>query len=729
MVMSSFFLKTPPTPKRHGDGYPLFRGWDIIGRARRELKRTLTNIGKGQEVDKVDELAETVTNKLQTKGLDDKAGRQQLADQMATYILESFADDSLDTRELPFFGPLSHCLFSLIEREGIFATPDALRGDKTFQRSDIWEMEDQLRRTAKILDNFDEAIDNVASLIGVAVSPLVEQHPSLVQPTDDDAGELRFDTSLVDTIAELPEIVEAMIQLPFAPELEEFDTTPHLKERVEYNLLVASGGMPGDPAGFTKQPKLPTKVAPMPARQLIETYLEGTLYLPLFNCKVPITLPQTTRFEHHHIVAGSGHGKTQTLQHLILHDLEVVVAGKASIVVIDSQSDLINNIAGMSIFAPGQPLADRLCLIDPTDVEWPVALNLFDVGMERINQYSQLDRERLINGILELYDFVLGSLLDAGMTQKQSVIFRYITRLLLHIPNATIHTFRELLEDDGYDKHYEHIQKLEGSARSFFESEFRSREFTGTKKQVLRRLYGILENQTFERMFSHPKSKLDLFTEMNAGKVILINTAKDLLKENGTEIFGRFFIAMIAQAAQERAVLDKSNRLPTFVYVDEANDYFDRNIGIILSQARKYNIGMVLAHQFLGQLDTKLLEAISANTSIKFAGGVSSKDARTMAAELRTDPGFVENQDKLSFAAFVKGSTRHAVSISITPGVMERQPRLRDDEQQMQRETMREQYAVHYTEIHKQQTGEELTGDDDPDNEPKPDDGEPMVWD
>jgi hypothetical protein len=56
-------------------------------------------------------------------------------------------------------------------------------------------------------------------------------------------------------------------------------------------------------------------------------------------------------------------------------------------------------------------------------------------------------------------------------------------------------------------------------------------------------------------MFSHPRSKLDLFAEMNAGKVILINTAKDLLKETGTEIFGRFFIAMIAQAAQERAVL------------------------------------------------------------------------------------------------------------------------------------------------------------------------------
>ena len=57
-----------------------------------------------------------------------------------------------------------------------------------------------------------------------------------------------------------------------------------------------------------------------------------------------------------------------------------------------------------------------------------------------------------------------------------------------------------------------------------------------------------------------------------------LKNAKDLLKENGTEIFGRFFIALIAQAAQERAVLPKSKRLPAYVYVDEASDYFDKNV-------------------------------------------------------------------------------------------------------------------------------------------------------
>ena len=297
----------------------------------------------------------------------------------------------------------------------------------------------------------------------------------------------------------------------------------------------------------------------------MQTYLGGTPLIYLFDQTLDFTIPTKARFEHHHIIAGSGHGKTQTLQYLIANDLEAVVDGNRTVIVLDSQGDLIQNIANLAVFAPGGPLHDRIVIIDPSDVEWPVSLNLFDVGMERLSGYAALERERLTNSILELYDFVLGTLLSAEMTQKQNVIFRYITRLMLHIPDATIHTLRELMEPDSQKKFAPQIATLTGTAKQFFETEFASREFEQTKKQVLRRLWGILENQTFERMFAHPRSKLDLFSEMNAGKVILINTAKDLLKEQGTEIFGRFFIAMIAQAAQERATLPAHKRTPTIL--------------------------------------------------------------------------------------------------------------------------------------------------------------------
>ena len=71
----------------------------------------------------------------------------------------------------------------------------------------------------------------------------------------------------------------------------------------------------------------------------------------VISASIPFSIPQASRFEHHWIVAGTGHGKTQTLQALILDDLKQVEQGQASIVVIDSQGDLINNIAGLKIFA------------------------------------------------------------------------------------------------------------------------------------------------------------------------------------------------------------------------------------------------------------------------------------------------------------------------------------------------------------------------------------------
>lgn len=421
---------------------------------------------------------------------------------------------------------------------------------------------------------------------------------------------------------------------------------------------------------------------------VVEVYLKGTRLKELFRLRTPFEIPSVRRFEHTHVVAGSGHGKSQTLQYFIARDLENVARGDKTVIVIDSQGDLISNLLRAKTLPP-----ERIVLIDPEDISFPVSLNLFSVGQDRLADYGDLERERLTNSIIELYDFVLGSLLSAGMTSKQSVVFRYVTRLMFHIPDATIHTLRELMEPGGTETYRDQIAKLEGTPRRFFETEFDSKEFTNTKTQVLRRLYGVLENQTFERMFSHPQSKFDMFTEMNAGKLILINTSKSLLKGQGTEIFGRFFIALIAQAAQERATLPDSDRLPALVYIDEAQDYFDQNIGVILSQARKYKVGMVMAHQYLGQLSSGLQEAFEANTAIKLAGGVSARDARALAGQMSSDPDTIQRQPKGTFATFVRGLTERAVPISFPFFVLEKLPRATKHEVDAIRQHSRERYA------------------------------------
>jgi hypothetical protein len=448
-----------------------------------------------------------------------------------------------------------------------------------------------------------------------------------------------------------------------------------LRERLDINLSRTHASQPIFPRDYKGE-------------DVVDAYLAGTHLKTLFSLRTPFEIPEQSRFEHMHIVAGSGHGKTQTLQYFIAKDLEDVARGDKSVVVIDSQGDLINTILKAKTLPP-----EQIVLIDPEDITFPVSLNLFSVGQNRLQNYGALEQERLTNSIIELYDFVLGSLLSAGMTSKQNVVFRYVTRLMFYIPDATIHTLRELMEPGGTEKYREHIARLEGTPRRFFETEFDGRDFNETRTQILRRLYGVLENQTFERMFTDPRSKFDMFTEMNAGKLILINTSKSLLKEQGTEIFGRFFIALIAQAAQERATLNDYDRLPAMIYIDEAQDYFDANIGIILSQARKYKVGMIMAHQYLGQLSAGLQEAFEANTSIKLAGGVSARDARALSGQMSVDPDVIQRQPKGTFATYVRGLTDRAVPISFPFFILENFPKATKDQIEAIRAHSRAAYA------------------------------------
>jgi hypothetical protein len=352
-------------------------------------------------------------------------------------------------------------------------------------------------------------------------------------------------------------------------------------------------------------------------------------------------------------------------------------------VVIDSQGDLIGKLSRLALFDPLQPdsLWDRLVLIDPADVEFPASLNLFDAHLDRVAEYRRVDQERVLNGVVELYETLFGDLLGAELTQKQGVVFRYLARLMVTIPGATIHTLMRLMENG--QEFRPHMARLEGSARYFFESEFFHPSFAATRKQILRRLWGVLSTPAFERMFAQPKNKLDLFQATRDGKIILISTAKDLLKRDGSALLGRFFISMLSQAALERSVLSEDERTPTFVYVDEAQEYFDDSVETILQQARKYRISMLLAHQSLDQASPGLRSALFSNTSFKAAGGVSAKDARTLAPELRTSPEFIESmrrrRDRTEFAAWIKNWTPAAVRMSVPLGFLERQPTLDED--------------------------------------------------
>ena len=456
------------------------------------------------------------------------------------------------------------------------------------------------------------------------------------------------------------------------------DLFPEVRERFDRRVCVASGVEWHERHTSKRKVVRPSEWKSQQPSLLAETYLGGTPWHTFFETSLPFAIPFPVRFEHTHIVGGSGHGKTQLLQLSILRDLEASVEDGRSVVVIDSQGDLIRTISQLPLFGPHGDLADRLLIVDPTDVEYPVALNMFDFDRGSVERLPLVDRERILNATIDLYEYFFGALLGAELTARQGIIFKYIARLLLEIPDATIHTFRELMEDGEPFRPF--MEKLPPTARAFFETRFFDRTFNETKKQVLTRLWGVLSNATFDRMFSHPRSKVDMNSAMQGGKIVLVNTAKELLGHEGASILGRFFIALIAQAAQRRATLPPHKRNPAFVYIDEAADYFDVTVDHLLNQARKYKVGMVLAHQNLDQLSSSLRASFFSSTSIKYAGGVSSRDASTFATEMRSGREFLESMRKhdrtTTFACHVRNITPQALAVSVPLGRVEREGRM-----------------------------------------------------
>jgi len=557
------------------------------------------------------------------------------------------------------------------------------------------ELKQLLRRRLQFVENSEKLFTEAIEKLIIIFTCITEE---MSFPPDADSStihiEAPFLTLMRDAVCSIEQTVTNMLDKGISDADLFYDT----RQQLWHNIRLASGYDPCHGGSFDPcKGKMPSEQKAKTIEQLLDSYLSNTPFHDFFKQTLPIPVPEEVRFEHMHILAGSGHGKTQTLQHMIVTDLQRPPDEVPAMVILDSQGDMLAKLQRLALFDPKikNSLAKRLLIVDPSDVEFAPSLNLFDIQSDRLQNYSQKDREQVLAGIIEIYDYIFGGLLGAELTQKQSVVFRFLAQLMLAIPGATIHTLRDLLIDAS--PYMVHIATLPDVARSFFETQFFEHGYKATREQILRRLYGVLQNGSFERMFASPQNRLDLFPVLNEGGIVLVNTAKDFLKTEASSIFGRYIIALTFKAAMERAILLEHERRPTFLWIDEASEYFDDNIDSLLIQARKFKLGVVMAHQYLGQLPRGLPASIMTNTSIKLAGGTSDKDARDLSKEMRTTPEFISSMTKsptkTTFAAYVRNVTPQAMKLTIPFGTMEKLPTMSDESFKLLRDESRKKLS------------------------------------
>jgi hypothetical protein len=309
-----------------------------------------------------------------------------------------------------------------------------------------------------------------------------------------------------------------------------------------------------------------------------------------------------------------------------------------------------------------------------------------------------------INFAVSLFQYIFSDLVEGKLTMYQENIFQFCSRLLFSVPDATIMNFIELLEDS--DKYRQYLSEVDETTRQFFENQFYSNLYDSTKKQLSARLWSIIRNNTFNKMFINKKNKIDMYEAMNSGKIVMINTSKMLLQSEGAKMLGKFFIALILQNTFQRASIDEDKRKSFFVYIDEAQDYMTDTMAEFLSQARKYKIGIILAHQYLKQLDsesTNLKYSTLANTSIKFVGKVDAYDARAMSERIAVEPEDIlslkkRDGDYSDFFCYIKDTTQGAVKVRLPLGRVNQKERMLDEAYNSLLQKNREKYCSALTE-------------------------------
>jgi hypothetical protein len=515
---------------------------------------------------------------------------------------------------------------------------------------------------------FHEWLDAIAHIVGL-IADRVPKHAG-AHPTAS-----TFTAPLIDLMARPVDVVQQIVALllRFASS-DAFPVRPGtvLADRVQHALLIISK-LTEDAARKNPHRLIAPADSGLTGTELVAAYLSNTPFFELLTTPLPFSLPEEQRFSGHWIIAPPGRGKTTLLHAMFLDDL----GRNASIIVMDSKGDLIRPIKELAA------VKDRLVLIEP-DPAFPLALNPLDIPKTNINH------------VVSLMEYVFSALLEAKMTALQMTLFRTVLPAIVEaIPDATLETFTDIITN-GVAKYHQQLAALPEQRRAFFydkDTGFLSKTYADTRNQLIWRLQFLMSNPVIKQMFSALKTKLDIGKEMDAGKIIVVDNGKQRLGDEGAEFFGRFFIALVLAAAEQRAGRPQSSKRPCFFYIDECHNVIrrDEKISTIIDECRSQKIGMILAHQRTAQITSaNVLDALS-NCAIRMAN--SDDDAKYLSDKLRTDAETLRTLPRGTFATYVRDVTSSALMLKVPDVNLAHLPRMSAKEQQGIRDRMRREYS------------------------------------
>jgi hypothetical protein len=358
------------------------------------------------------------------------------------------------------------------------------------------------------------------------------------------------------------------------------------------------------PISTTETPKikwLKAGAAPPPVNVPKDGLLMG--YNDYRNIKTDIYITENDRRRHMYVIGQTGTGKSNFLQELAKQDAR---SGKG-FCVIDPHGDMVEDI----LTSIPRERAEDVIYFDPADIERPFGLNMLEYDPAHPEQ-----KTFIINEMIGIFDQLYDLKATGGPMFEQYM--RNAMLLIMEDPDSgsTLMEIPKVLSDEDF-RRMKLTKCMNPTVLDFWTKEAEKAggeaALANMVPYITSKLTTFISNDMMRPIIAQQKSTLNFRQIMDEGKILLINLSKGKIGEINARLLGMVIVGKILMAGLSRVDTPEDQRKDFYLYLDEFQNVTTNSIAQILSEARKYHLCLILAHQFIAQLKEEISKAVFGN--------------------------------------------------------------------------------------------------------------------
>ncbi len=339
-----------------------------------------------------------------------------------------------------------------------------------------------------------------------------------------------------------------------------------------------------------------------------------------------IYLSQNDRRRHFYVIGQTGTGKSTILEEMAKQDVQ----NGHGVCFVDPHGDAIENI----LTAVPKERAEDVVYFDPSDTERPFGLNMLEFSKPE-------EKTFVVNEIINIFDKLYDLKATGGPMFEQYM--RNAMLLVMDDPEtgSTLMEIPKVLADENF-RRIKLDRCKNDVVRNFWieEAEKAGGEaaLANMVPYITSKLTSFLSNDMMRPIISQQKSTIDFREIMDTQKILLINLSKGKIGETNSHLLGMIVVGKLLMAALGRVDMPENERKDFYLYIDEFQNVTTDSIAQILSEARKYRLSLIIAHQFIGQLSEDISKAVFGNVGSLASYRVGPEDAEFL--EKQFEPVF-----------------------------------------------------------------------------------------